>query len=225
MKKQLLIAASLAVAVGAFAQGSVNFQNRVTGGGGGAQGGIIAPIYGMQVGDPLRELHGNTATGFPVGSQTYTGPLLAGTGFTVQLWGGPGTENNPDNLQLGTTPGGTATTTFRTGTGAGFVVALADAVVIPGAPAGAGNRANLQVRAWDNLGGTITTWAAVMAAQGVVPHGDSGIFSPNFDLGGAATLPPNLIGLTSFNLHIVPEPSVIALGVLGLGALLFRRRK
>ena len=34
-----------------------------------------------------------------------------------------------------------------------------------------------------------------------------------------------LTGLQSFGLYVVPEPSIIALGALGLGALVLRRRK
>ncbi len=46
--------------------------------------------------------------------------------------------------------------------------------------------------------------------------------------GGAGeppTLPGDLTGLTTFTLVQVPEPSTIALGLLGAGALLIRRRK
>jgi hypothetical protein len=43
-------------------------------------------------------------------------------------------------------------------------------------------------------------------------------------LGGGLNPPSNLTGITGFNV-VVPEPSTIALGVLGAAALLFRRRK
>jgi hypothetical protein len=36
---------------------------------------------------------------------------------------------------------------------------------------------------------------------------------------------PQTTGIRSFQLTVVPEPSLIALGALGLGALLLRRRK
>lgn len=48
-------------------------------------------------------------------------------------------------------------------------------------------------------------------------------------LGGGTVTPPSLIGLTDIsgvqNIQVVPEPSTIALGILGAAALLLRRRK
>ena len=56
------------------------------------------------------------------------------------------------------------------------------------------------------------------------PAGKSEVFSPPFALGGtgtpAAPAAP-LVGLTSFNIHLVPEPSTTALGLMGAGTLLF----
>ncbi len=44
-------------------------------------------------------------------------------------------------------------------------------------------------------------------------------------LGGELLAPPNPYPLQSFNLMgIIPEPSVVALGLLGMGALLLTRR-
>ena len=71
----------------------------------------------------------------------------------------------------------------------------------------------MQLRAWDNKGGTITTWAAAVAAG--VDQGMSAPFtSPELwhDRPGP---PPNLVGLTSFNIHTIPEPSTLAL--IGFG--------
>lgn len=84
----------------------------------------------------------------------------------------------------------------------------------------------MQVRAWDNKGGTITTWEEAVAAwaAGNTAVGKSALFTPAFDLGGGAIFPPNLIGLHSFNIAVVPEPTVFSLGLLTLAGLLFRRR-
>lgn len=221
MKKVLVLALALVCAHGAFAQGTVNFNNRVTTGTG-AQGPIIAQIYGVDPANPELRKTGNTSAGNPAGSQTYGGALLAGTGYTVQLWGTGGVTTDASVLQLANN----GTTTFRTGSGAGFITALANAAEIPNAPAGAGSRATLQLRVWDNQGGTITTWAAALARPDVA-KGFSDLFTPAFDLGGGSVLPPNLIGLTSFNLTtVVPEPSTVAFALMGgLGLLALRRRK
>lgn len=176
---------------GAKAQGTVNFNNRVTSGSG-AQGPVNAPIYGF--------------------GQT----LLAGTGFTVQLWGTGGITTDATTLQLAEN----GTTTFRTGAAAGYITALPNAAVIPNAPAGPGSRATLQLRAWDNHGGTITSWAAALAS-GYMTFGVSELFTPPYDLGGGSVLPPNLIGLTSFS-FLIPEPSTLAMGFVG-GIIIFLR--
>jgi hypothetical protein len=111
-----------------------------------------------------------------------------------------------------------STTTFRTGTAAGFVTAPAVNPTVPGVPEN--GTAAVQVRAWDNNGGLVTSYADALAAGRAA--GFSDIFSVG-PLGGTLTPSPNIAGLRSFNLTQVPEPSVIALGALGLGALLFRR--
>jgi len=120
-----------------------------------------------------------------------------------------------------------ASATFRTTAAtAGFFIAPTAAQNVPGTTAGAFG--TFQLRAWDNKGGTVGTWAAAMADP-TIARGSSALFTPTFPLGGLTsppTTPPGLQGLTSFNLvAVVPEPGVIALGVLGLGALLLRRRK
>jgi len=87
--------------------------------------------------------------------------------------------------------------------------------VIPGFDEGA--TPFLQVRAWDNVGGAILNWDDAVIKGASLPF----VSAP---LGGMAPA-PNLVGLTSFNLYVIPEPSTFAL--LGLGALgmfLFRRK-
>jgi hypothetical protein len=223
MKKNTLIAAlTLAWTVGAFGQGQIVFLTRI--GTAGDPTAVLAPIYGV---NPIRagtQLRGNATTNaVSAGTVDYTGyPYLQGTGFTAALFGGlaPITDETSPNLAL------VATTVFRTGTLAGHVIQGTGpggiAPRVPGVPGGSDDRATFQLRAWDNRFGTITTWADVMANPSI-PQGSSALFTVPFPLGEGATLPPNLVGLTSFNL-VVPEPGVIALGVLGLGALLLRRR-
>ena len=218
MKKTALTALLVSFALGAFGQGQIVFNNRVTTGTTGAYAPILAPVYGVDPLDPLTPKRGQSAIGTPSGSQTYGGALLAGTSFTASLWAGiSGTTDGNLSLVPGTS------VAFRTGAGAGYVSGFG-IVVVPGVTGDSAERATFQLRAWNNLNGTVTSWAAAMANP-LAARGTSDAFTLNAPLGGGTTVAPNLIGLTSFNLTIVPEPGVIALGVLGLGALLLRRRK
>lgn len=216
MKKSLVTLALVAVSFSAFSQGQILFHNLI---GGSSATSIRAPIFGPEVGNPTLQLQGQSAiaNSFPAGSVVYTGARLSGTGFTAQLWGGAlGTADSA----LQAVPGAVVSS-FQTGNAAGYFTAGVT-VSIPDVTTG--TAARMQVRAWDNRNGVITSWASVLADD-TVPRG----WSTSFDslaLGGGATTPPNLVGMTSFNLFTpVPEPSLIALGALGLGALLLRRRK
>jgi len=219
MKKHTLIAAlSLACAVGAFGQGQINFNTRA--GNFGEATAVFAPIYGVNPAAQGIQLRGNSTSNTNIpGTVNYgTTPLLTGTGFTAALFGGlaPITDERSPSL------GFVATAVFRpAGPLAGQVIGSAP--VVPGVPGDSAARATFQLRAWDNRGGTIGTWAAAMANPQIA-QGSSALFTVPAPLGAGVITPPNLIGLTSFNL-VVPEPGVIALGVLGLGALLLRRRK
>jgi hypothetical protein len=88
--------------------------------------------------------------------------------------------------------------------------------------------------AWYNAGGTITSLAAAKAAG--VPYGESAAFNvtglgePSSIMTAyngtptAASQAAVMRNLQSFSLTSVPEPSTIALGVMGIGAFLARRR-
>jgi len=79
--------------------------------------------------------------------------------------------------------------------------------------ASANTALQLQMRAWDGA----STFAAANT------KGQSNIIP--YSTGGGNIIPPALVGLTGFNMTTVPEPSVIAFGVLGGLGLLLRRRK
>ena len=220
MKKTLITTLLLAAAVGAFAQGSINFGNQFG-------SGFISPIYNVDPANPANVVRGNSATSRPVGNPAtvYAGGLLQGSGFTMGLFvGAAGTPVNQLHLA--------STAAFRSGTGganalpAGLITSQL-ALVIQGIEAGA--PAQLEIRAWDNRGGTVSTWDAVLANPSVA-RGTSGTFLSGglggIDSSGNPVIPPNTSGWQSFGLYIVPEPSTIALAVLGFGSLLlFRRRK
>lgn len=211
MKKTLFVLGLVASAASAFGQGSIVFNNRVT------TAGLDARIYDVEPGNPTLSKTGNPSTGLPAGVQTYGGAQLAGTGFTAALYGGPlGTAEA--SLLPALASGSNAIANFST---IGRIAQPSGTDPIIQNVAG-NTSGRVSLRVWNNLNGTITTWAQVMANP-TIPHG-----SFSFDsapLGGGPVTSPAMNGLLSFNLFVVPEPSVIALGALGLGALLLRRRK
>lgn len=219
MKKILLFSLSLVVAVGAFAQGTINFNNA-------AGAGLVARIYNLSPEAPTTQIRGNATNGVPAGTTTYTGAPLSGTGYVAELWGLVGAGQSEASLQR------LASSSFRTGTGAGVLIGNLSTPV-PNTPSTAtggnpgGYVGTFQIRAWNvGLSGPLATWSDVMNSA-IVPHGSS-VLVTSGQLGGTGDPPvttPNLVGLTSFNLTIVPEPSAIALGVLGLGTLMFLRRR
>lgn len=137
---------------------------------------------------------------------------LSGSGFLAQLYFAPVGSST-------FTASGDAVI-FRTGTRAGYVDNTVDLTrTLSGIAAGAA--AQIQIRAWDASKGS--TYEAALAAGGATG------FSPTLTVttGGAGSppgLPAALSGLQGFKLNI-PEPTTIALGLLGAGALFLRRRK
>ena len=125
----------------------------------------------------------------------------AGAGFTAQLWGGPAG---------GALAPLSPTTDFRTSSANAMGYVNSVNVTVPGV--GAGTAASLQLAAFDgaDLGSSLVS-------------GTSGTI--DVVLGGGALPPAALAGLSGFTLTAVPEPSTIALAVLGLAGLMIRRRK
>lgn len=139
------------------------------------------------------------------------GNPVTGANFSAQLYGGPaGTP--AANLQAIGSP-----VSFRAGNAAGWIDA--GAVAVTGVPGG--QPATLQLRAWDNTGGATFASAQVSGASTPWTTGPLGDPSAN-----PPTVPASLgSGTGTFQLQVIPEPSTIALGVLGAAALLLRRRK
>lgn len=108
-------------------------------------------------------------------------------------------------------PAGSAVN-FRTGAGAGYIIGGG---LVTTSFAG-GTQIWVEMRAWEAAKGT--TYEAAVAAGG--KFGKSQAIQ--LTVAVAPNTPPDMQGLKSFS--VVPEPSVMALGVLGAAALLLRRR-
>ncbi len=196
MKKLFSLVALTLASFGALAQGTINFAN----GAGGSP----------PVNAPISDTDGTTK--------------LAGAGFIAQLYGGAvGTAWD----SLGAV---TPTAVFATGLNAGYF--FGGPIAVTGVAGG--SAAAAQVRVWNSaFASWDAAWAAYQAGNPTAKVGVSGWNGTGLPtttlttppLGGGVNTTPNLIGLTSFHLYSVPEPSTIALGVLGTAALLLRRRK
>ena len=224
MKKVILSAFALTCAASVFAQGTVSFNNRVT-------GVLITYVYAPDSSGVQRVGAGSADT--PSGTTDWTGFTRIGASGTggqygasttlATLLGAPGLNQDPNSLQPATT-----TTTFRTGAAAGNVVATT--LTFNNIPKDAPN-GTFQMAVWDNSSGNFPTWQSVLTALATPSPLDDPVFgrSGAFNLtgiGGDFNTPPNPIGLTSFSLAAIPEPSSFALAGLGTAALLiFRRRK
>jgi len=210
MKKSLLMfGAVLASAACVMAQGTVNFSTRVS-------GIVVGHIYLGAPGETNKT--GNTAAELPQGGQTYLGAVLTGSGFSAQLFYAAGTNRLEGSL----VPAVASLTVFRTGATLGGTP-VPSFQILPGTSVG--GEATLQVRAWDNVGGTLLTWDAAVA-QGAHAYGKSELFNVLGLADASNPAAPDMTGFRSFNITIVPEPSTFLLGGLGAAALLiFRRRK
>jgi hypothetical protein len=158
-------------------QGLLIFNNRV-----GEE--VLAPVYDV---DPSNPAFAQYGSGF-----VYNGGLVAGAGFTAQLFGG---TTNTALEQLAPLLPATA---FRTGAAAGHVVPPTRAVAVPGVPEG--ERAKVQLRVWNNRDGTITNWQQVLADPTIARGASLRIITP--PLGSVFIAPPNLVGLQSFSLAL-----------------------
>jgi MYXO-CTERM domain-containing protein len=143
------------------------------------------------------------------------GALAVGPTYRAQLFGG--TVNDPATFAAIGTP-----VAFLTGAGAG-VVRQAALVSVPGV--NPGTPFFYIVRAWRTSDGNEYAEAH---GKPIRVEGES-VTPVRVVLGGTigtdVFLPPQANGFANFQMVLVPEPSAIALGVLGLGALvLFRRR-
>lgn len=159
----------------------------------------------------------------------------SGSSWSVGLYGAPGAGAAESSLALLNTAASVpVVATLETGSGADstpgtwYTGAIG---VIPNSGgagfSGAGNTVSIQIDAWYNDGGTIGTYAAAVAAG--VPVGQS--LEANYTTGGpAASGPPatapEMSPAALGNIVVsTPEPSTVALGVMGASAFLLRLRR
>jgi len=143
----------------------------------------------------------------------------------VNVYGGPvgtpsGSLTSMGTFKAGNDPKGyTGADLGQFQLGAGFAV-----VNVPGVSAGTAS-AQIYLEIWyDGAGGLFNSFSTAQTGGGLVgtAYFVNGVSNPN----AAPPVPaPNLGGMPSVTLAAVPEPSVIALGALGVASLLvFRRR-
>lgn len=157
-----------------------------------------------------------------------TGARLSGNGYLAQLYYGAVGESVDSFVSVTNSPARFSTTSpgyILTGSGGGN--RNLD-LTRPGITAGGSFQ--FQVRVWEALLGdsfsqALTAWNDPGNANyGKAVLGRSGVFTAVSSATPTDAAKP-LTGLTSFGVTIVPEPSVIALGLIGLAALVWRRRQ
>lgn len=151
----------------------------------------------------------NSLTTPPIAAKVtaFDGTSVEGTAFWAQAY-----------VKLDGAPEGSyapvgAAVNFRTGANAGYIVP----VVVTTTYAG-DTTVNVQMRAWAAAGGN--SYEAALAAGKLAGFSDPVTLKVTV----APTTPPDMVGLQPFVLTAIPEPSTLALGVLGAAALLLRRR-
>jgi hypothetical protein len=241
MKKTLTIISLLAGAVALHAQGVVNWQSYV-------QGSFGMEVFSVNPASPTVQTVGNTANDVPSAGVSYgtavdLGGIATGTGSTG-LPSSAGTYNGnlwTVGLYIDTSsaavqadvasgsPVATSLITSSTGTssigGAGYWGVAAGSIQPLDLTTAFAHSATVSVAlaAWYNGTGA-TSYATAVG----LPRGTDDSVPASVTLNSGTSTPPTLTGsgLVSFDLvTATPEPSTIALGVLGASAFLFRRRK
>jgi len=160
-----------------------------------------------------------TASGVDAKIVDASGAGLSGTDWFAQLYFAPGASAAESSLTAVALP----PVNFRIGAAAGYVAVgqLGSRDLTGVAP---GGDATVQIRAWNAAAGA-TYEVASAAANGI--FGKSNLVNVKAGGGGAPPGPPtDLIGLQGFAVSgaVIPEPTTIALGLLGAGLLFLRRR-
>ena len=184
MKRLFFTLAAVLVSASTFGQGTILFNNRVTG----------------QVDVPISRADG-TGAGAGANAQLY---LVTGSGGTATY-----TALNP-------------ATTFRTTSAAAafYVVQPPGPVIVPGI--GAGQQATVVMRVWLGAVGSSYDEAVCKGQTNPITITLGGVPAVGAPIPDAVLVGMQGLG---FSPLCVPEPSTMALGLLGAAGLLYRRRK
>jgi hypothetical protein len=198
MKRAFFSVALACTVVQSFGQGTVVFNNRVS-------GTVLTHVWW---GCP--QIRGNWTNDSPVGTTSYNGFKLIGTAggpsastTFAQLLGAPGSDIPESSL----VPSSSGPTTFRTGAASGNVAGTT--ATFSNIPADA-PVATFQMVAWDNSSGLYPTWtqASIAWIQGNIGVGRSEPFVLTH-IGGGTNPPPNMTNCTSFTLGVMECPPSI----------------
>lgn len=138
---------------------------------------------------------------FQLDTDAGTTSSIAGTAYTVQVLGGKSGTPTAQLAPLGTTD-------FRSGAAAGYVNQISP--IVPGVANGQAADILLKIFA----GATATGTALAQFGPYTITLTEAPAAPPNLQLGTSPLLVPT-----------IPEPATLALGALGLGALLMIRRR
>jgi hypothetical protein len=205
--------------------------NQGTASSGASTGGVTTDIYVASPGGTAVYGGSTVYTGGAIGNTLTSNPTAAGayhynvgSDYTVELYGAAGANAAASALVPVTQYSTTISTSSAIGGAFKSIQPFAGDPGVPGATAG--GVVTIELVAWYN-GGTGLTLAEALAADD--PTGTSAIINYTTPGGSPPGTPGDMVGLTSFSLAIAPavtpEPSTIALGVIGATTLLFRRRK
>jgi len=248
MKKSLAIITLLAGAASVYSQGQINYYDYATS----QTTGFKIQVYTPNPANPAVTQYGQTSTSVPSGTATFGGTKIGasttaagafnynvGSDYSIELYAGAGTLSSYSSL----TAIPSTTEPLFSSSSAGFAgiwsaasqtITLGGSSGTAGAPTvAAGSPVSVALAAWYNGGGTVTL-AQDMTGAG--PWGWSQIGTENTGGGGSPPATPPFLpalganqtiagGITSFSLTTTPEPSTIALGVIGASAFLMRLRR
>ena len=213
MKKTLT--GTLALLAGAsvvYGQGSLSFGN---------YGAAATYLYvGLKSGASSIPLGGSGSTSPTPTLSNYALETGNGSAWTVALYGAIGAGVPSANLS----PLAGETSTFELGVAGvdNLPGTWASTAIYTFTPTTSPTTVTLQLYAWYNDGGALTSYASAFAAG--VPTGFSA--EANLSLAFPPATPAGLPGaLGNFTVGNVPEPSTVALGVIGASTFLMRLRR